>query len=93
MKYLIIGAGGTGGCIGAYMTEAKKDVTMIARGAHLQAMQENGLQMETTKKGNYTICPVKATDMEHYQEQPDIIFVCVSGFATRRIKGMVPKSE
>lgn len=32
MKYLVIGAGGTGGSIGAYMTEAGKDVTLIARG-------------------------------------------------------------
>ena len=31
MKYLIIGAGGTGGCIGAYRAEAGKDVTLIAR--------------------------------------------------------------
>lgn len=81
MKYLVIGAGGTGGCIGAYMTEAGKDVTMIARGAHLKAMQENGLRMETTKKGNYTVNPVKAADMEHYDEQPDVIFVCVKGYS------------
>lgn len=81
MKYLIIGAGGTGGCIGAYMTEAGKDVTMIARGAHLQAMQKDGLRMETTKKGNYTVRPVKAVDMEHYDEQPDVIFVCVKGYS------------
>ena len=38
MKYLVIGAGGTGGSIGAYMTEAGKDVTLIARGAHLRQM-------------------------------------------------------
>ena len=38
MKYLVIGAGGTGGCIGAYMTRAGKDVTLIARGEHLKAM-------------------------------------------------------
>lgn len=81
MKYLVIGAGGTGGCIGAYMTEAGKDVTMIARGAHLAAMQAEGLHMETTKKGNYTVCPVKASDMEHYGERPDIIFVCVKGYS------------
>lgn len=81
MKYLVIGAGGTGGCIGAYMTEAKKDVTFIARGAHLEAMQAEGLRMETTKKGNYTVKPVKAVDMEHYQEQPDVIFVCVKGYS------------
>ncbi len=81
MKYLVIGAGGTGGCIGAYMTEAGKDVTLIARGAHLAAMQADGLRMETTKKGNYTVKPIKATDMEHYGERPDVIFVCVKGYS------------
>ena len=81
MKYLVIGAGGTGGSIGAYMTEAGKDVTLIARGEHLRQMQEHGLRMETTKKGNYTVHPVKATDMEHYDEQPDVIFVCVKGYS------------
>ena len=81
MKYLVIGAGGTGGSIGAYMTEAGKDVTLIARGAHLKKMQEEGLKMETTKKGNYTVHPIRATDMEHYDEQPDVIFVCVKGYS------------
>lgn len=81
MKYLVIGAGGTGGSIGAYMTEAGKDVTLIARGEHLKQMQEHGLHMETAQKGNYTVKPVKAADMEHYEEQPDIIFVCVKGYS------------
>ena len=81
MKYLVIGAGGTGGSIGAYMTEAGKDVTLIARGEHLKKMQEHGLKMETTKKGNYTVNPIKATNLEHYNEQPDIIFVCVKGYS------------
>lgn len=81
MKYLVIGAGGTGGSIGAYMTEAGKDVTLIARGEHLKQMQERGLRMETTQKGNYTVDPVKAVDMEHYEERPDVIFVCVKGYS------------
>lgn len=81
MKYLVIGAGGTGGSIGAYMTEAGKDVTLIARGEHLRQMQEQGLKMETTNKGNYAVKPIRATDMEHYDEQPDIIFVCVKGYS------------
>ena len=81
MKYLVIGAGGTGGSIGAYMAEAGKDVTLIARGEHLKRIQEHGLNMETTKKGNYTVNPIKATDMEHYEEQPDVIFVCVKGYS------------
>ena len=81
MKYLIIGAGGTGGCMGAYMTQAGKDVTLIARGAHLKAMQETGLRMETTSKGNFTVENIQATDMEHYNENPDVIFVCVKGYS------------
>ncbi len=80
MKYLVIGAGGTGGSIGAYMTRAGKDVTLIARGEHLRRIQEQGLKVET-KKGDYTVHPVKAADMEHYEEQPDIIFVCVKGYS------------
>ena len=81
MKYLIIGAGGTGGSIGAYMTQSGKDVTLIARGEHLKRIQEQGLKMETTSKGNYTVQPIKACDMEHYEEKPDIIFVCVKGYS------------
>ncbi|MDD2300657.1 MAG: 2-dehydropantoate 2-reductase [Syntrophomonadaceae bacterium] len=81
MKYLIIGAGGTGGSIGAFMTEAGKDVTVIARGKHLEAIQRNGLKMETSCKGNYTVCPMKAFDMDHYNEQPDVIFNCVKGYS------------
>lgn len=92
MEYLIIGAGGTGGCIGAYMTEAGKDVTMIARGAHLRAMQESGLRMETTKKGNYTVCPVKASDMEHYEGKPDVIFVCVKGYSLEETVPFIRKA-
>lgn len=81
MKYLVIGAGGTGGSIGAYMTEAGKDVTLIARGEHLRQIQEHGLRMETTQKGDYTVQPIKASDMEHYEERPDIIFVCVKEYS------------
>ncbi|QGT99468.1 2-dehydropantoate 2-reductase [Candidatus Syntrophocurvum alkaliphilum] len=81
MKYLIIGAGGTGGSIGAFMAEAGKDVTVIDKGAHLEAIQKNGLKMETTSKGNYTVFPMKAYNMADYNDQPDVIFNCVKGYS------------
>ena len=81
MKYLVIGAGGTGGSIGAFMTGAGKDVTVIARGKHLEAIQRHGLKMETSSKGNYSVYPMKAFDMEHYNEQPDVIFNCVKSYS------------
>ena len=81
MNYLIIGAGGTGGSIAAFMTDARKDVSVIARGEQLAAILRHGLKMETTRKGNYTVYPIKASDMEHYMGQPDVIFVCVKGYS------------
>lgn len=79
MKYVVIGAGGTGGAIGGFLSRAGKDVTLIARGKHLAAMRENGLKFETPD-GNFTI-PVKACTMDEYQEAPDVIFVCVKGYS------------
>jgi 2-dehydropantoate 2-reductase len=81
MNYLTIGAGGTGGCIGAYMTEAGMNISMIARGPHLAALQKNGVRMETTFKGTYTVSPVRAFSMDQYPDKPDIIFVCVKGYS------------
>lgn len=81
MKYAIIGAGGSGGILGFYMTKADRDVTLIARGRHLAAMQEKGLAVEKMWDGTTEIIPVKAMDMEHYDEQPDVVLVCVKGYS------------
>ena len=55
MKYLVIGAGGTGGCIGGFLAHGGQDVTLIARGEHLKAIQENGLHLMSSKLGNNMI--------------------------------------
>ena len=81
MKYTIIGAGGTGGILGFYMAKADRDVTLIARGRHLAVMQEKGLAVEKMWDGTTETIPVKATDMEHYEEQPDVVLVCVKGYS------------
>ena len=43
MRHIIYGAGGIGGGIGALLQQAGRDVVLIARGAHLEAMQSDGL--------------------------------------------------
>ena len=45
MKIAIMGAGGIGGCYGGLLAQAGIDVTLIARGAHLKAITERGLQL------------------------------------------------
>ncbi len=81
MKYVIIGAGGTGGIIGAYMTRSGKDVTLIARGRHLEAMQKNGLKIERIWTDIQETVPVRAMTMEEYVDKTDVVLVCVKGYS------------
>ena len=55
MKYLIAGTGGVGGSIAGFLSLAGKDVTCIARGAHLQSIQTNGLKLKSDLKGEHTL--------------------------------------
>lgn len=80
MKYLVIGAGGTGGSIAGFMAKAGFDVSLIARGKHLEAIQNKGLRLETTSLGAFSVFP-KAYDMESYEDAPDVIFNCVKGYS------------
>ncbi len=45
MKICIYGAGAIGGYLGVQLALAGEDVTLIARGPHLEAMQNNGLKL------------------------------------------------
>lgn len=88
MKYLVYGAGGTGGCLAAFLAMSGKDVSLIARGAHRDAIEENGLVLETGH-GTFAV-PIPAFEQEHYDQQPDVIFVCVKGYS---LEGIFPTLE
>ncbi|MBT7756190.1 MAG: 2-dehydropantoate 2-reductase, partial [Rhodospirillaceae bacterium] len=45
MKIAVMGSGGIGGYFGGRLAAAGNDVSFIARGAHLKALQENGLKI------------------------------------------------
>ena len=81
MKYAIIGAGGTGGCLGFFLEKAGKDVTLIARGKHLEAIRKNGLTIQKLWDESRETLPVKACTAEEYKEIPDVILVCVKGYS------------
>ena len=60
MKICIYGAGAIGGFIGARLALAGVDVSLIARGPHLKAIQEHGLKL--ISDGKESICHVTCTD-------------------------------
>lgn len=77
MNIVIYGTGGVGGYFGARLAQAGHDVTFIARGKHLKAIQKDGLQLKSVK-GDYKVTPAKATDNVLSIKAPDVIF-----FATK----------
>ncbi|MFN0092922.1 MAG: ketopantoate reductase family protein [Acidimicrobiales bacterium] len=46
MRYVIYGAGGIGGVIGGWLHHAGREVVLIARGAHHEAIRERGLRID-----------------------------------------------
>jgi len=63
MKFLIAGAGAIGAYLGARMARAGLEVTLFARGPHLRAMQENGVEVESAE-GNFQARPRVVASLE-----------------------------
>ena len=76
MRIAIVGAGGVGGGFGAALAHAGADVSFIARGAHLAAMQKDGLRVESVR-GNTHLKPAKATDDPKTVGPVDYVLFCV----------------
>lgn len=73
MKICIYGAGAIGGYLGAGLALNGADVTLIARGPHLAAMQENGLKL--IKDGEERVARVTATDDPREAGPQDYVIV------------------
>jgi 2-dehydropantoate 2-reductase len=76
MKIAIVGAGGLGGYYGGLLAKAGHEVSFIARGAHLTALKENGLQVKSVH-GDFNVVPVSATDRPEEIGSVDVVLVCV----------------
>lgn len=81
MRIVVMGSGGTGGFFGAKLARAGEDVTFVARGEHLGAIQANGLRVTSALEGEFT---VRAPAVERLDGLPpaDLVFFCVKSFDT-----------
>jgi 2-dehydropantoate 2-reductase len=55
MRVAVIGSGGVGGLYGGVLAKAGHEVSFLARGAHLAAIREHGLQVKSTQFGTFTV--------------------------------------
>jgi 2-dehydropantoate 2-reductase len=60
LRFAVIGVGGVGGYFGARLAEAGHDVTFVARGAHLAAIEQSGLHVRSPL-GDVHVAPARAT--------------------------------
>ena len=75
MRFLIAGAGAIGAYIGARMAQAGFEVTLYARGPHLRAMQEHGVQVKSSE-GDFVARPRIAASLEEVGPV-DVVFLGV----------------
>jgi 2-dehydropantoate 2-reductase len=81
MKIMIMGSGGVGAYYGGLLAKHGNDVTFIARGAHLEALRKNGLQVKSVH-GDFSIVPAQATDNPAEVGHVDLILFCVKTYST-----------
>lgn len=84
MKISIIGTGGVGGYFGAKLAQAGNEVSFLARGAHLEAMQSEGLRVESIL-GDVHVSNITATDQISELESPDLILICVKAWQIKEV--------
>ena len=76
MKIAIFGSGGVGGYFGGRLAAAGEDVTFLARGAHLAALQKDGLHIDSPA-GALHLPKVQATDRPQAVGPVDVVLFTV----------------
>jgi 2-dehydropantoate 2-reductase len=91
MKIGVMGTGGVGGYFGGYLARAGMDIHFLARGKHLQALQEDGLEIVTNNE-NFRV-RIHATSEPDDIGPVDLLLFCVKAHdteqAARYVESMV----
>ncbi len=89
MKIVVIGAGGIGGYFGGRWAEAGLDVTLVARGAQLEAIRSGGLAIHSPLGD--AVVPIKAVARPDEAGEADVVVVATKTWQlTDALKGIAP---
>lgn len=89
MKVAVLGAGAVGGYLGACLAKGGAEVTLIARGAHLEAMRKHGLTL-VTPEGERSNVGVHATDDPASIGPVDFVLFLVKSYDTESAAKRLP---
>jgi 2-dehydropantoate 2-reductase len=89
MRFAILGSGAVGGYYGAKLAQAGHEVTFIARGAHLAAIRERGLQIKSPMLGDFTVT-ARAEEDTRNVGPVDVVIVAVKAYDNDTALPMIP---
>ena len=81
LKVAVVGAGGTGAYYGGALAKAGHDVTFIARGSHLDAINKSGLQLNTVLLGDFHLDSTATDDISSI-DPVDLVIFAVKSWGT-----------
>lgn len=77
VRYVVFGAGAIGGVVGGRLAEAGEDVTLIARGAHAEAIRRDGLTVESPDRRVTLSLPVVTDARQLAITEQDAVLLAV----------------
>jgi 2-dehydropantoate 2-reductase len=90
VKILMMGSGGVGGFYGGGLSQQGHEVIFVARGAHLRALQEKGLQVKSVF-GDFQVSPARAVEDPAEAGPVDFILFSPKAYDTEpAAKAMLP---
>lgn len=78
MRIVVMGSGGLGGYFGGLLARSGAEVTFVARGAHLQALQTQGLSVRSVN-GDFHVAVQACADLQG-QPPADGVLFCVKTY-------------
>ena len=76
MRFVIFGAGAIGGVLGARLHQSGREVALLARGAHYEAIARDGLRLETPEEDVVLEIPVYPDPGALSWGADDVVLVC-----------------
>jgi 2-dehydropantoate 2-reductase len=81
VKFAIVGAGATGGFLGAHLDRAGEEVILVARGANLAALRERGVTVRSGEGGEEFTAHPEATDDLAAIGRAEVVFLTLKAHA------------
>jgi 2-dehydropantoate 2-reductase len=91
MKIAIVGVGAIGGYVGHSLAQAGEDVTFIARGKNLDALQSRGIKLLRADGSEHIVPQVKATADYAAAGPQDLVILAMKAHQLESVAAEVPK--